>query len=145
MIEFWHWPHAEDSVVWSFGVLSLLTLENTYFDIFVAGVIPLLMIVKDGPNTMQLCYQLKSLSVLQANRPIAENLQAWERFTFVGKWEIYFTLPFKTNKYGTSIDPNSIQYSFTILFVIILSWVIRWKESTCQSEFGEMFNKLDHA
>lgn len=39
-------------------------------------------------NAMQLCYQLNSLSVLQANRPITENLQAWERFTFVKKWNI---------------------------------------------------------
>ena len=64
---------------------------------------------------------------------------------FVEKWEICFTLPFKTNKHDTFMDPNSMQYSFKILFVIILSWVISWKESTCQSEFGEMFNKFFHA
>lgn len=39
--------------VWSFGVPSLLTPESTYFDAFVAGVIPLLVIVKDGQNTIQ--------------------------------------------------------------------------------------------
>lgn len=38
--------------VWSFGVLSLLTPENTYLDVFVHGVIPLLMIMKDKKKTL---------------------------------------------------------------------------------------------
>lgn len=45
--------------VWSFGVLSLLTPENTYLDVFVHGVIPLLMIMKDRKNTVQLCYLIQ--------------------------------------------------------------------------------------
>lgn len=58
---------------------------------------------------MQLCYQQNSLSVLQVNRPIAENLQAWERFTIVEKWELCPIIPFKTNKYDIFMGPKSVQ------------------------------------
>ena len=45
--------------VWSLGGLALPIPENTYVKGLIAGVIPLLMMMKDRKNTVQLRYSIQ--------------------------------------------------------------------------------------